>query len=173
MLDSFKSLLKDHNWPLMLIFSGIPSLSVHIKKEEQLDRLLRTVSFDGINLSEEADREEMIHLVFSYADKAGLEVEDLVTEDFLERLDFAACHRWGLVIEMLIEAFSLAALSAKNVCQIDHFSTAFSKVSGLPEGYSPFTMPNYQSHFDQGRMLEVIERGRKKNTPRGKISSTK
>ncbi len=171
MLDSFKSLLKDHNWPLMLIFSGIPSLSTHIKEEEQLDRLLRTVSFEGINLSKDADREEMLHLVFSYADKAGLDVEDLVTEEFVERLDFAACHRWGLVIEMLIEAFSLAALTREKVCHIDHFSAAFSKVSGLPEGYSPFTMPNYQNRFDQSTMLEVIEKGRKKNTPKGKKSS--
>ena len=175
MLDTttnLKSLLKDHNWPLMLIFSGIPSLAAHIKREEQLDRLLRTVSFDGINLSEDADREEMLHLVFSYADKAGLKVEDLVTDDFLERLDFAACHRWGLVIEILIEAFSLAALTSSNVCRIDHFSKSFSEISGMAEGYSPFTMPNYHNHFDQGKMLEMIEKSRRKNT-RKQTRSTK
>jgi len=171
MLDSFKSLLKDHNWPLMLIFSGIPSLAAHIKKEEQLDRLLRTVSFDGIDLSEEADRDEILHLVFSYADKAELDVDDIVTQDFLERLDFAACHRWGLVIELLIEAFSLAATTPDKVCRIDHFSTAFSKISGMAEGYSPFTMPNYRDNFDQGKMLDMIEKSRQKKTSKRKSAS--
>lgn len=172
MLDSFKSLLKDHNWPLMLIFSGIPSLAAHIKKEEQLDRLLRTVSFDEIDLLQKADMDEILHLVFSYGDKAGLEIESLVTEDFLRRLDFAACHRWGLVIEMLVEAFSLAALTPDKVGKIDQFSTAFSKISGIPEGYSPFTMSNYRDHFDQAKMLEMIEKTREKK-PAGKKSLTK
>lgn len=172
-LDSFKSLLKDHNWPLMLIFSGIPSLATHIKKEEQLDRLLRLVSFDGIDLSKPEDKDELLHLFFSYGDKAGLHVDDLATDDFLNRLAFAACHRWGLVIEMLIEALSLAAFESDKVCAIEHFSEAFSQIAGMPNGYSPFTMPNYQDHFDQAKMLSVIEAASKKKRPASKATSKK
>ncbi len=50
-LDSFKTLLKDSRWPLMLILSGIPTLAAHIAKEEQLARLLQTVRFEEIDLS--------------------------------------------------------------------------------------------------------------------------
>ncbi len=164
-LDSFKSLLKDHNWPLMLIFSGIPSLATHVKKEEQLDRLLRTVEFKGIDLSKSTDMDELVHLVFSYGDKASVQIEDLVTEDFLKRLSFAACHRWGLVIELLIEAFSMSAFSADKVCLIDHFSAAFSQNSGFPEGYSPFTMPNYEDNFDQEKMRQMYEKTRTRKSP--------
>ena len=164
-LDSFKSLLKDHNWPLMLIFSGIPSLATQIKKEEQLDRLLRVVSFDGIDLSRSSDKEELLHLFFSYGDRASVEIEDLATQDFLQRLSFAACFRWGLVIELLIEAFSLASFTSDKTCTIDHFSEAFSKNSGFPKGYSPFTLKNYQDNFDQAKMLEMIEKTRKKKSP--------
>jgi len=167
-LDSFKSLLKDHNWPLMLIISGIPSLAAHIKKEEQLDRLLRTVSFDGIDLTRETDEEELIHLVFSYAKKADLKFADIDMEDFFSRLAFAACNRWGLVIELLIEAFSRARLSDAEVCDIGHFSTAFANKTGFPEGYSPFTMPNYEDNFDLSKMLQMYEQTRKKNTRRKK-----
>jgi hypothetical protein len=163
-LDSFKSLLKDHNWPLMLIFSGIPSLATQIKKEEQLDRLLRVVRFDGIDLSRSADKEELLHLFFSYGDRAGLEIEDLATQDFLERLSFSACLRWGLVIELLIEAFSLAAFTSDKTCTINHFSEAFSKISGFPKGYSPFTLKNYQDNFDPAKILEMIEKTRKKKS---------
>ncbi|MCI5040527.1 MAG: ATP-binding protein [Donghicola eburneus] len=169
-LDSFKSLLKDHNWPLMLIFSGIPSLATQIKKEEQLDRLLRVVSFDGIDLSRSSDKEELTHLFFSYGDKAGIGIEDLATVDFLQRLSFAACFRWGLVIEILIEAFSLAAFASNKTCTIDHFSEAFSKISGLSKGYSPFTLKDYQNNFDQAKMLAMIEQTRKKKAPRQKES---
>jgi hypothetical protein len=167
-LDSFKSLLKDHQWPLMLIFSGIPSLAAHIKKEEQLDRLLRTVSFEGIDMSQKEHLDELIHLVFSYSDRANLEFDDFAMEDFLARLAFAACNRWGLVIELLIEAFSLAVLSGDKVCKINHFSEAFSKISGAPLGYSPFTMPNYRENFDPDKMFEMYEKSRQKKPPKRK-----
>lgn len=168
MLDSFKSLIKDHKWPLMLIFSGVPSLAKQIAKEEQLNLLLRTVSFDGIDLSRSADMDELIHLVFSYSEKAGLEFDDFEMEDFLARLAFAACQRWGLVIELLIEAFSLALLNGDNICKIDHFSEAFSIISGAPRGYSPFTMPNYQENFDQDKLFELYEKTRQKKAPKKK-----
>lgn len=169
-LDSFKSLLKDHTWPLMLIFSGIPSLATHIKKEEQLDRLLRVVSFDGIDLSKPADRDELVHLVFSYADRAGLDIEEFATEDFLQRLAFAACLRWGLVIELLIEAFCLAAVTSNEICTIDHFSDAFSEIPGFAKGYSPFTVRDYQNNFDQAKIMKMIEKTRKKKSPKPKGS---
>lgn len=165
-LDNFKSLLKDRNWPLMLIFSGIPSLATHIMKEEQLDELLRIVEFKRIDLSTSADMDELVHLVFSYGDKASVQIEDLVTEDFLKRLSFAACHRWGLVIELLIEAFSMSAFSPDKVCLIDHFSAAFSHKSGFSHGYSPFTMPNYEDSFDREKMREMYEKTRTRKSPR-------
>jgi hypothetical protein len=168
MLDSFKSLLKDPHWPMMLIFSGVPSLAKHINKEEQLAFLLRTVSFDGIDLSRETDFEQLVQLVFSYGDRAQLEFDDFAMEDFLERLAFSACHRWGLVIELLIEAFSISLLKGDKVCKIDHFSEAFSNITSAPPGYSPFTMPNYQDHFDQGKLIELYEKTRQKKAPKSK-----
>ncbi|WP_417812329.1 ATP-binding protein [Thalassospira alkalitolerans] len=171
-LDSFKSLLKDQHWPLMLIFSGIPSLSTHIKKEEQLDRLLRTVAFEGIDLTREADKEEMLQLIFSYADKVDLNVDSFANAEFPERLAFAACHRWGLAIELLIEAFGLVAHAPDKVCSIDHFTKAFSNISGLPDGYSPFTMPNYQNSFDQTKLMEAYDTTRKKKKAGRKFTQT-
>ncbi len=76
-LDSFKTLLKESRWPLMLILSGVPSLATHVAKEEQLARLLRTVRFEDIDLSREADMDELLHLTYSYAKKAGLDFEPL------------------------------------------------------------------------------------------------
>ncbi|SEP13393.1 AAA domain-containing protein [Salinihabitans flavidus] len=159
-LDSFKTLLKESRWPLMLILSGIPSLATHVAKEEQLSRLLRTVRFQEIDLSCPADKDEMLQLTFSYAEQAGLDFTPLATEDFLERLAFTCCNRWGLVIEMLIEAFTRAKFLKEEVCTKDHFSYAYAKTYSTPVGYSPFTMPNYQDGFDQARLIEVLKRTR-------------
>jgi len=156
-LDSFKTLLKETRWPLMLILSGIPSLALQVAKEEQLAYLLRTVRFESINLERESDLEELIQLMFSYADKAELDVTALATTSFLERLAFAGCDRWGLVIELLIEAFTICQLAQERVCSLDIFSRAFAQKYSTPIGYSPFTVPDYRECFDHKVLLRALE----------------
>ncbi len=157
-LDSFKTLLKETRWPLMLILSGIPSLAKQVAKEEQLAFLLRTVRFECINIDRHADMEELVQLINSYADKAGLDVSPLETRDFLERLAFAGCYRWGLVIELLIEAFILCQVAREDVCSKDKFSEAFAKKYSTAIGYSPFTVSDYRDCFDHDTLLEALKR---------------
>jgi hypothetical protein len=159
-LDSFKTLLKESRWPLMLILSGIPSLALQIAKEEQLALLLRTVHFKTIDLSQQADMDELLQLTFTYAEKAGLDFSPLATKDFLERLSFACCDRWGLVIEMLIEAFTHCQIVGETVCSIETFSHAYAKTYSTPLGYSPFTMNNYRDSFDQGKLMQALNRAK-------------
>ena len=100
----------------------------------------------------------MVHLIFSYAESAGLDFTPLAEEDFLERLAFACCNRWGLVIEMLIEAFTHAKVLGEDICAKEHFSHAYAKTYSIPVGYSPFTMPNYRDSFDQAQLMKVLKR---------------
>ena len=105
-------------------------------------------------------------------DKAQLEFDDFAMEDFMARLAFAGCQRWGLVIELLIEAFGLALLKGDKVCKIDHFSKAFSNITSAPLGYSSFTVPNYRDHFDQDKLLEMYEKTRQKKAPQSKYPAS-
>jgi hypothetical protein len=157
-LDSFKTLLKDSRWPLMLILSGIPTLAGYVEKEEQLARLLRTVSFEEIDLKQQAEMDELLHLTFSYAERAGLDFSPLATRDFLERLVFSCLGRWGLVIEMVIEAFTLCQIEGKNTCSIEDFARAYAKTYSTPIGHSPFTLPNYRDGFDPRKLMHVLNR---------------
>lgn len=159
-LDSFKTLLKETRWPLMLILSGIPSLAMHIAKEEQLAKLLRTVHFENIDVTQQTDMDELLQLTFSYAEKVGLDIGSLATRDFLERLSFASCDRWGLVIEMLIEALTQCQIDGDSTCSTEHFSHAYSRIYSTPIGYSPFTIPNYRESFDQDKLMDILKRTR-------------
>lgn len=134
------------------------TLATRIAKEEQLAFLLRTVRFEGINLDRTTDMEELTHLIFSYADKAGVDFQSLATKDFLERLAFACCQRWGLVIELLIETFTLCKIVGEEVCTKKRFSEAFAKKYSTAEGYSPFTIPDYREYFDQDVLIEALKR---------------
>lgn len=164
-LDSFKTLLKDTRWPLMLILSGVPELKKHIKEEEQLDTLLKTVEFQGIDLNCESDVKELVGLAFSYARRVGVEFSVSEGSDFFERFAFAACNRWGLAIELLIEALTICQLEGEKVSTVEHFSKAFSKIYSTPPGYTPFDLSDYQDGFDHEKLLVALENSDDYHTP--------
>lgn len=153
-LDSFKTLLKDSRWPLVLILSGVPALEKHINQEEQLRFLLRPVHFDLIKPV--ADIEELNGLAYSYADKAGIAFDTLSNVDFFERLCFASMNRWGLAIELVIEALTICKMSGSDACTIDHFCEAFTRIHGLRSGFSPFTVTDYRDCFDQDSLFDRL-----------------
>lgn len=106
-LDAFKTLMKSHGWPLMLIFSGVPELRDYIKPEGQFYRQLHRFRFSDINIPEHY---RTIHeIVRSYALRAGVEVDaDLMTKGFFDPLVAAAASRWGLLIEITTGAITVS-----------------------------------------------------------------
>lgn len=152
-LDSFKSMMKEPRWPLMMILSGVPQLAKYVHSYEQLDALMDTVHFKTISLRRDIDL--LSGMIFAYADTAKIEIEKMVTEDFLARLDHACSHRWGLVIELLISTLVEAQLKGKTELQIKDFAEQFALTKGIPKEYSPFTAPDSREGFDTQRLLAL------------------
>lgn len=161
-LDSFKAVMKETDWPLMIILSGVPSLKSHIEADhaseerKQLRFLLTPVHFELIRPKVAADIEELNTLAYTYADKAGIDFDPLSNVDFFERLSHACAYRWGLVIEMMIEALTLCRVAGETRIGIEHFADAFSLTHGIPSGFSPFTIDDYQESFDPDKLLSLL-----------------
>ncbi|WP_108836160.1 hypothetical protein [Tateyamaria sp. Alg231-49] len=154
-LDSFKSMMKEPRWPLMLILSGVPTLSDYVGSYQQLDALMDPVHFDEINLK--YDEDEIVKLLFTYAEKAEIDIAQLVTKNFLSRLDYACVHRWGLVIELFIDTLTKAKLEGKGELELEDFAEQFALRTGTTKEYSPFSEPDYVEAFDTARMLKLSE----------------
>lgn len=173
LLDSFKTLMKDMPWPAVLIFSGVPELSRHIARYGQLDDLLNPIQFENIDLDavrnfwmdtdeglqevERSDRDELLSLLFSYFDFAGIDFTPLSSRDFLNRLVHACASKWGLIIELVIEVLTFAQMRNTKVVTVADFAFQFSRRSRIPADYSPFTHPNYREAFDSLKLLEKID----------------
>ena len=156
MLDGFKSLAKDNRWPFALILSGVPDLAKYVVPYIQLNELLNAVYFDLIDL--QTDINEINSLVYAFADTVDIDFAPLAKKDFYERLAFAGVHRWGLVIEILVEALTLCKLDNKTVISLSYFEKAFAQKSRFVRGYSPFTAEDYRQAFDEAKMLEQLMR---------------
>lgn len=166
-LDAFKGLMKveknvtkggetfmlSHDWPLMLILSGVPELGDYVQREGQLDRLMTRIEFGEVDLNSMAgnparDYETLNEIVGSYAISAGLDVDaDLPTGDFLHRLATAGAFRWGLVIDMVVDAVALAVVRGKGTLERLDFVEAWCDKTGMNELATPFTHDSYERMF--------------------------
>lgn len=173
LLDSFKTLMKDPQWPVILILSGVPELSDYIAQYGQLDDLLNPVHFDPIDLEAErqfwtdtdegmqlvtrTDQDQLLALLYAYFDRAGFDFEPLANQDFLDRLVFACVGKWGLVIELVIAVLSFALMKQAKSVTVQDFVFQFSRRSRISGNYSPFTHKSYRQAFDPKKILEAIE----------------
>ncbi|MCW2303752.1 hypothetical protein M2324_002154 [Rhodovulum sulfidophilum] len=152
-LDAFKTLMKSHDWPLMLILSGVPELGDYVEREPQLDRLMTRIEFQEIDLSSAPghpaqDYETLNEIVGSYAISAGLDVDaSLPTGDFLHRLATAGAFRWGLVIDMVVDAVALAVARREGVVEWSDFVAAWCEKTGMNQLATPFTHDSYERMF--------------------------
>ena len=157
-LDSFKTLLKHPDWPMMLILSGVDGLVDHVNSEEQLRFLLRPVAFSEICLRRESDLDELHMLCDAYAEKAGFDFSVLYSLDFYQRLTCACANRWGLVIELLMETLILALTDGDEKLTLKHFCTAFTQRGGLRKGFSPFSIEEYERVFETAEVLALLDK---------------
>ncbi len=153
-LDAFKSLMKHHTWPLMLILSGVPELADYTKEEMQLFRLLTWVNFADIDLSMLDDNAlpqdyTVIHeIVGSYALTAGLEVDAAIqTQEFYHCLATAAAFRWGILIDLAFKAAANAKKSGNPCLSPEDFVDVWAIKTGMNRAATPFTHEGYRTMF--------------------------
>ncbi|MER5172806.1 ATP-binding protein [Thioclava kandeliae] len=157
-LDCFKSLLKHPEWPLMLILSGVDSLAHHIIREEQLAYLLKPVTFDEIAPGNTADQQELHSLCHAYAAKVDVDLAQTPSREFYQRLSVACAYRWGLAVELIIEAIVLAYQQADRRLTPAIFCHAFTARLGLSPRYSPFSVDDYEILFEKSKVFELWTR---------------
>ncbi|MEM1361258.1 MAG: TniB family NTP-binding protein [Pseudomonadota bacterium] len=160
LLDSFKTLLKNPEWPLMLVLSGVDELVEYVNEEEQLAWLLRPVVFNEIVLASHADQHELNCLCYAYSEHVELDFANLSSLDFFRRLSIACANRWGLVIELLIDACVEAKTRGQIALSKDNFCRALTKKTCLPSGYSPFSIEDYERLFKGEKMFDLWEKQR-------------
>lgn len=145
-LDSFKTLMKSHEWPLMLIFSGVPELTNFLKQEQQLFNLVHQVPFNDISLPD--DVETVHEIVCSFAMLANVEVnEELRTQDFYERLVAGSAYRWGLVCVLVVDAISDAKFRSDTHLRMEHFVDSWVAKTSMSKAASPYFHSNFKAAY--------------------------
>ncbi|GGL81665.1 ATP-binding protein [Wenxinia marina] len=141
-LDSFKTLMKSQDWPLMLILTGVPELMGYVQEEPQLHRLVTHQTFPDLELP--ADLGVINDIVQSAAIESQIEVsDDVMTRDVYIRLATAGAFGWGLVIGLVIDACEAARVREAGVLERRDFAAAWCGKVASSRGLNPFTHDAY------------------------------
>jgi len=143
----------------MLIFSCIDDLIGCVSEEEQLAFLLGPIAFNEIRPDSADDQSEINDLCHLYAGKAGVSFpEELWTSDFFKRLAFSSLNRWGLLIELVIDALKIAHIVDARHVDNDCFCKAFTDRTKFKPGFSPFVIDQYDDAFNTEKILDMVRR---------------
>jgi hypothetical protein len=74
-------MMEESHWPLTIILFGVPSVAKYIQSYEQFDEIVDTVHFATIKIRR--DKEKLTKLLFAFTVQVDIEIEQLVTQDFL------------------------------------------------------------------------------------------
>lgn len=127
--DAFKNLLQEEDWPIHIIFLGLPEAKDMIKrdKKEQLEARVIHHALEPLSLNEHSDAiAAMIEEVLAIA---GLQSATPLTHEFLARLFHGARDRLGLIFKMLHFAIEDALDSGEAEVGIEHWEDAYMRLA--------------------------------------------
>ncbi len=128
-VNTLKSLMQTKDWPVGIILSGMPELETLLAFDKQLRRRVRPIRFRALDQHDNA--EDIGKVIHSFADKANLEVDPMLNgQQFVDALLEVAEHRFGLTIELVVDALEEALLQEAVSLEPRHFADVVAKRTG-------------------------------------------
>jgi len=151
--NTLKGLLQQSEWPVCLIFSGLPMLIPFIQGERQLKRRSRFVTFADMSLS--TDRSD-IHAMARglIIGAAKLTASKLLNDAFYARLLHAAENQFGTMIEYVQDAIEDALDEGATEVTTDHFADVYEARSGCDPEFNVFTSAEWHK-IDVAEALRI------------------
>lgn len=148
--DTIKTLMQNPDWPVWIIFAGVPQIEEFVERDEwlQMDRRVHRISiddlidpFDGIPPEKRVDIdpseldwgdvENTRNIVKAMAESCDLQVAFPLTDEFVRRLMHGGIWRFGMtnqIIKMSIE-HSLWDEDSPGELRLQHFVDGYRRIS--------------------------------------------
>lgn len=140
----FRNMMQDSEWPVCLILSATLEGREFINHDATLTRRLHPIEILPMTLASDGRvlRDAVAALLekAGIADSLGLFAED----DFMKVLLHAAAYRFGVAIEMTINAICDAVAEGDSDINLDHFAGAYYFKTNSDDDMNPFMTPHWQ-----------------------------
>jgi len=140
----FRNMTQDDEWPVCLFLSATLQGREFINHDHTLTRRLRPIEIRPISLATDGRllREAVETLLekSQAADNTGL----MQNDEFIQVLMHAAAYRFGLAIEITIEAIGEALFDGVKDLDLDHFAGAYFTRTGCDDDMNPFITQHWR-----------------------------
>lgn len=139
----FRNMMQDREWPICLILSATLEGREFINHDGTLTRRLRPIEILPMTLA--TDGPVLRAAVGVLLKKSGVSDTGLFEEDdFVRIMMHAAAYRFGLAIEMTIEAIGEAVDAGERAITLDHFAGAYYVRTNSDDDMNPFVSRHWQ-----------------------------
>jgi hypothetical protein len=148
----FRNLMQNKDWPVCLIVTATPEGRALINHDATLTRRLRPVEIKPISFANEGTllRQSLLHLL----DNAKIKDGGLLDQnEFMRILIHAAVGRFGVAMEMAIEAIGECFSDGSDTIDMGYFADAYNLRMDCDEELNPFVAENWKT-IDTGTALQ-------------------
>lgn len=142
-LNSLKTLIKNRDWPTVIILSGIPALLQKISLDSQLQRLLSVVHMRRIDPGS-SDIDEIDTAFVGLAGLIGVDISGVRNEDTYLRMIYACLDAYGRVFRFIVDLLASLPEGQKKLTPA-YLADHYAFLTGLPPGHNVFLRDDYES----------------------------
>lgn len=141
-LNSIKMLMKNRSWPMVVILSGIPELLGKVNPDPQYPNLLNPIYIAPMDPHSNEDLDEIDTAFCGYAERAGIGIDELRTEETYHRICHANGNLYGRIFKFMVEVFATLP-KGTDVLTIEHLAHVYELKTGCVPGHNVFLRSDF------------------------------
>lgn len=139
-INSIKTCMKDREWPILVVMSGIPELLEVVNLDPQLRNLVTSVSLRSIDTTR--DLADLDAALVGYGNVAEVDVEALRQEHIYERMAHGHEYLFGRVFRFMVEAFA-SLPDGQSTMTVEHLADCYARKTGCIPGFNVFLQDDF------------------------------
>ncbi|ANT62284.1 hypothetical protein AYJ57_17835 [Salipiger sp. CCB-MM3] len=158
-LKVFRNMMQHKDWPVCLIMTATPEARHVVNLDEPLRRRLRPMEMRPMTF--EDDGETLRETLMQIFDDAGIVDPGILSlEEFMRILIHASVGRFGVAVEMSIEAIGECLRAGEGVIDMGHFADAYEMRMDCDDELNPFVAEHWAA-IDTLTAMQRYEEKRK------------
>lgn len=148
-INSIKTLIKNPDWPVVVVLSGIPELLSKVNIDPQLRNLTSAYQMRSLDPLSDHDLNEVDTAFYHYAEARGVNIDDVRNEETYQRICYAHGNHFGLIFKFMVDVFANIE-DEQTGLSLPWLAERYAAKTGCVPGHNPFIREDY-------RLCEVRE----------------
>lgn len=141
-INSIKTLIKNPDWPVVVVLSGIPELLEKVNMDPQLRNLATAYNMRALDPNSDEDLHEIDTAFYNYAAARGVNIDGVRDEETYRRLCYATGHHFGRAFKFMVSLFA-SLEDVDKILTLDVMADHYAEKTQCIPGHNPFIREDY------------------------------